>query len=608
MLPNRKRAPKIVLKVLLLTLYTCVSLIAISSQFTVETYADENDDLEKVAKDIKETENKLSEIKNKANEISNAIKSLTGQISVNQGQINNLNAQIRELTADIDNLNTKLDLKKVELDSSMKIRDKTVRNLYISNQQSFFEMLFSESSVSKAAEAAAYHLSFIDSSKQFIGSLNDNIARYESDKTEIEGVKTQVETQKKEVQTLVTKLAAQVSSNQAQLNNVSNEKASLERKLNELSAKQKSLLAAKTGSFTASVGDVPGTGDPASQADYNPGFDPAFAGFSFGAPHRKGLSQYGAKGRAESGQDAEDILKAYYGDIEIKEPDLPDTISTDKGEFDLDGKYLKGLAEMPASWPMEALKAQAIAARTYAMAYVGWRNNGGGGGGRICTTESCQVWSASKASSSSAARWHQAVEETAGKVMIGKDSGEIFSALYAASSGGYNYGYSSLGHSTGGGWDTKCGSRDCWTSDAYESKAGSPWFYKGWYKTRGGQSCGRKHPWLTEEEFADIVGAVVLYKEDNDNQTHLSQIDASSCWDEDIDDTWSRDEVAEKSGINSVSDVDVSYNSGGYTSEVTIKTNKGDVKVSGEDFKAIFNLRAPGAIQIKSALFNIEVK
>jgi SpoIID/LytB domain protein len=608
MLPIRKRAPKTFFKLCLLAFYIFISMLAISSQFTAYSYADDDAEIEDVAKDIKETENKLGDIKAKADAISSTIKSLTGQINVNQSQINSLNGQIKGLTDDINNLNTKLDLKKVELDSSTRIRDKTVRNLYISNQQSLLEMLFSNSSLSKAAEEAAYHLSFIDSSKQFIGSLNQNIVQYESDKKDVETIKTQVETQKKEVQTLVSKLASQVNTSKAQLSNVSNEKANLERKLNELSAKQKSLLAAKSGTFTTGVGDVPSTGDPASQASYDPGFDPAFAGFSFGAPHRQGLSQYGAKGRAASGQDYKEILKAYYGDIEISKPDLPGSIHTDKGDMDLDGKYLKGLAEMPSDWPMDALKAQAIAARTYAMAYTGWRNNGGGGGGKICTTESCQVWSASKASSSSAARWHQAVEETKGMIMLGKDSDEIFSALYAASSGGYNYAYTSLGHKTKGGWDTKCGSRDCWTSEAYESKAGSPWFYKGWYKTRGGESCGRKHPWLTEKEFADIVGAVVLYKEDKDNQKHLSQTDAEKCWGEDIDDTWSADKVKEESGVSSVSDVNVTYSSGGETSEVKIKTNKGEIKVSGDDFKAIFNLRAPGAIQIKSDLFNIESK
>ena len=52
----------------------------------------------------------------------------------------------------------------------------------------------------------------------------------------------------------------------------------------------------------------------------------------------------------------------------------------------------------------------------------------------------------------------------------------------------------------------------------------------------------------------------------------------------------------------------VTYAGSGMTNEVKVKTNKGEHKFSGEDFKAVFNLRAPSMIQIKSSLFNIELK
>ena len=69
------------------------------------------------------------------------------------------------------------------------------------------------------------------------------------------------------------------------------------------------------------------------------------------------------------------------------------------------------------------------------------------------------------------------------------------------------------GYSTTSGWDTKCGNQGCWTGDAYEKIAGSPWFYKGWYKTRSGVSCGRSHPWLSSQEFADIVNAAIALRD-----------------------------------------------------------------------------------------------
>src|SRR5262245_64157739 len=55
--------------------------------------------------------------------------------------------------------------------------------------------------------------------------------------------------------------------------------------------------------------------------------------------------------------------------------------------------YLKGIAEVPPSWPRAALEAQAIAARSYALATTNWE----GAQGEtlktpICATSSCQVY------------------------------------------------------------------------------------------------------------------------------------------------------------------------------------------------------------------------
>jgi peptidoglycan hydrolase-like amidase len=605
--------------IILIVIIVLIPFVTYPLNVIAESTDDQVKEIEKEIEDqkekLEEKESELNKIKNKANEISAKIKNISGSLSLTKNQINTLNEQISLLIKDTENLNLKLEIKNQDIDEQKTLRNITLRDLYITEQKGNYELLLSNSNIVSGIQNSAYYRIFINDTKDLVRQISNEISLYESDKKELEGIKTQIEQQKAEMQKLATQLATQVNSAQGELASVSqkqsalqSEKASIERKLSELSSKQKNLLEDKTETFNTSVGDVPSTGDPNSRADYNPGFTKAFAAFSFGAPHRKGMSQYGAKGRADSGQKYADILKAYYGDIEIIEPDIPKNINTDKGTMEIDGKYLDGLAEMPASWPMEALKAQAIAARTYALSYVGWRSGNTDPNGRICTTESCQVWSSSKATSSSSARWHQAVEETKGKIMVGKETKEIFSAWYAATSGGYNYKYTSLGHTTRGGWDTKCSSRDCWTSDAYESIAGSPWFYKGWYKSRDGKSCGRTHPWLTEKEFADIIGAMVLIDKDSDNQKHLSQPDAKECYGENIDDTWSRDEVKEKTGIEKINDISVTYSGGGYTSEVKVKTNKGEYKFDGEEFKAVFNLRAPGVIHLKSLLFNIEMK
>jgi hypothetical protein len=70
-----------------------------------------------------------------------------------------------------------------------------------------------------------------------------------------------------------------------------------------------------------------------------------------------------------------------------------------------------------------------------------------------------------------------------------------------------------------------------------------------------------------------------------------------------------REEAAKYGGpVTSVSGVEVVYSNDGYTAKVYLETNKSRKEFSGEEFKYIFNLRAPGAIGIKSSLFNLMKK
>ena len=359
--------------------------------------------------------------------------------------------------------------------------------------------------------------------------------------------------------------------------------AELTNQIAQLTAKQQAILAAKSGNFTTSVGDVPLSDDPNSRPTFNPGFSPAFAAFSFGAyTHRNGMSQYGAKGRAESGQNAEQILAAYYPGASLnKNYNVPPTINvTGHGTVAFEDVYLMRIYEMPNSFPKEALKAQAVAARTYAVRQ----------GGSICATESCQVYKPINKGGA----WEEAVRETRGWVLEGGSN-----AQYSSTTGGYG---------NNSGWDTKCGSKDCWTPDAYEKLAGSPWFYKGWYKDRSGNSCGRSHPWLNMEEMADILNARIVL--DSGQETdRVSPVD-TSCW---PGNPFSRDEMKNKANsvggaVSSISSVIVVYSGSGNTATVSFDTNKGRLDISGSKFKEAFNLRAPGYVSIKSPLFNIEKK
>ena len=100
-------------------------------------------------------------------------------------------------------------------------------------------------------------------------------------------------------------------------------------------------------------------------------------------------------------------------------------------------RYLLGLNEVPLDWPMEALRAQAVAARTYALFTLGQGRTGEAAvyGYDICATVQCQVFSgADVIRAKDGKRWIEAVESTAGQTVF-YDGAPIL-ARYHSTSGG----------------------------------------------------------------------------------------------------------------------------------------------------------------------------
>ncbi|OGK47682.1 hypothetical protein A3A55_01530 [Candidatus Roizmanbacteria bacterium RIFCSPLOWO2_01_FULL_40_14] len=544
----------------------------------------------------------LDDITKQINELQKSLQMSQAATTPLIATLDNLEAQIASIRANIAHLDEELDIKREEVAEGEKafelkrqVMEDRVRSMYKQAymQECFWCQIVTTDNFDAFIQNHGYHQSLINEDKETISEIVLYIRDLEEKKEQLANESARLAQVKIEVD-------KQAEFYRKEIKGAQDYQVQLGKEIANLTQRQQDLIAAKTGLFSTSVGTVPQADDPASRPDYNPGFSPAFAAFSFGAPHFKGMSQYGAFGRAKEGQNADDILHAYYGGgIEIKKDYSADiTIQVDGyGGYNIE-EYTKRIYEMPGSWGdeggMEALKAQAVAARSYALART---NNGSGS---ICPTESCQVFKPEP----KGGKWEEAVNATRGWVLM--TNGQPFSAFYASTSGGYQDSYSYNGYSTPGFWDTKSG-RSGWTNEAYEKIAGSPWFYKGWYKTRSGVSCGRSHPWLSAQEFADIVNAVIVYSAGGDTSGIFPE-DVQSCFGGG-DQPWGKERLKQEAdkhggGVSSVSSVSVLYSDGGTTAKVVVDGKEFD----GQKFYKAFNLRAPGAIHLKSGLFNIEKK
>ena len=99
-------------------------------------------------------------------------------------------------------------------------------------------------------------------------------------------------------------------------------------------------------------------------------------------------------------------------------------------------EYVRGIDEVPPSWPAAALQAQAIAARTYAAykvlaAEARWREVGAD----ICATSTCQVYRGLDAEKRAKGYgWLRAVEATAGRALL--EGGRPIMASYSSTANG----------------------------------------------------------------------------------------------------------------------------------------------------------------------------
>ena len=531
----------------------------------------------------------LDDITKQINDLTNALNQSKTATAPLESQLNSLIARVNAIEQEIPIKQEAIEDGYKKLEKQYGILNKTIRALYIKNYYNSPLLVFlSAGDAAELTQILAYQKAAADQDKLIITNIALSIQDLEERKSALEEEKKKLAVVKADLDKIVG--SAKIYQKE------------LSGKIAELSAKQQSILSARLASLNIPRTAGTSVSGCVDDRDKDPGFSNAFAFFTYGVPNRTGLNQYGANGRAKTGQNAETILGAYYQNFELKKDYSADiNINVEGyGGYNIE-EYVKRIYEMPESWEMEALKAQAIAARSYALAYT---NNGAGS---ICTTQSCQVFKPDP----KGGRWEQAVNETRGWVMV--QGGNPIKAWYSSTHGGYIFTTGEIGwndtswtkHAT----DTTTGGAGSFgdlQSNSYDKD--SPWFYCDW----GARGEYNKTAWLKSEEVADIVNVLMLVARDGGTKEHLYQPDKPNPAGTD---TWDaarvRQELSSRGGSPFTSVLSVSINAdfgSGKTSSVNISGDGGSQTFSGSDFKTYFNLRAPANIQIVGPLFNIEKK
>lgn len=536
------------------------------------------------------------------------LESLKGAIKPNEDRLNQLKLDINniiqravQIESDLKDKAELVQKGEEKISVSKKIFEAKVREFYKRQKNYSPILVFFEknSTVSKITQELTYQEKVTAEDKKNIISIVLYVKNVEQKKAELENENTRLSS-------LKSNLDSQINELENLLSGAKSYAGKLSTAIAQLSARQQEFLNQRLAGLN--IPRSAGSGGSCSSDltnGKNPGFSPAFGFFTYGVPNRVGLSQYGAKARAAT-QEPEDILKAYYNDITFETRDNININVQGYGSMPLE-KYLLGIYEMPENWPIKALKAQAIAARSYALAYT---NNGAN---EICTTEYCQVYHQPEKTG----QWKTAVEETAGKVMA--QNGQPIKAWFSSTHGGYI-------HSSGDiGWNSTS-----WTKNAIDASSpinsfadlnnnaydkDTPEDPHSFYCDWGSRAAYDKTAWLKPEEVADIVNVIRLVRKNSANGCFVYQVDKSppppnpnepgGCKETG---NWSADKVKQELGseaINSVSDISVSvdFNSGKTTN---ININGQDFPAS--EFKDWFNLRAPANIQIVGPLYNVERK
>jgi SpoIID/LytB domain protein len=524
-----------------------------------------------------------------------ATRPLEAELDRLQQRLDSINAGIQKAKDSLRALEASIAEREAEFSVQYALLSERVLSFYkASRAPSSFFVLFTSGSKSNLARDLFYQQVVTDRDKDEIAQISQDLIQLERDKQKVEADRVRLANLQVKVDKEAKFFEGEIAGAKAYQKQLSL----------QISALQQKIIAQKLGSLNLPQSLGAGPLMCTDDRNLNPGFS-GFAFFTYGIPHRVGMNQYGAKGRAAS-QNAEQILRAYFQNFDFSGGfEGRSVVVNGKNEFGQEfnnesmniEEYLKHIHEMPTSWPASALQAQAIAARSYALAEMDAK-------GFVYPSQKDQVIKKEINSN----EWLNAVSTTNGRAMT--QGGKPIKAWYSSTSGGYTFSAADV-------W----GGDRPWTKRLQDTTGGINSFddlmnksfdkeSKCFYAAQGWRDKYAKSAWLTREEVADIANVILLVKKKPETACFVYQPDQPApAPDRDCPktDNWSADKVKQELGseaISTANSVEISGVDWGIGKTTQVRIN--GISFGGDEFKNYFNVRAPANIQIVGPLYNVE--
>lgn len=230
----------IVLKLLFIIFFLCISATTIHAKTLEEKKQDTLKEIENLKSDIKETQKEINSLTTEKNDISSYINELDNKMIKISDEISDFEDKIKEKENDIEDTKIKLEEAKERCDQQYADMQKRIQYMYEKRNGSIFDIITSSSSISELLNKADYIFSISDYDNDMLNKLNETrqeIEDYEKtleqELSDLELMKSELETQKSKVNSTINAKKGELTAKTNEISSVTRERSSYEKELAE---------------------------------------------------------------------------------------------------------------------------------------------------------------------------------------------------------------------------------------------------------------------------------------------------------------------------------------------------------------------------------------